>query len=177
MGFKVCFLGFWFCFLFLFFIFLLLQLFWLPFCYPVNYGRKSQFYQSLIWVLSEDEIKISTCHFTIAVPSFFLFSPLVWCPWKERQCTWSGELHQLAQHSSLFLRVKTHGHSNVWRSIRAWIVVLECQGISKQRKHHSLREYIVIFERHCISTQTQPQVLLMIFLTVLFFNLENKIIS
>ena len=71
---------------------------------------------------------------------FFLFSPLVWCPWKERRCTWSGELRQLAQHSSLFFSIKTHGHSNVWRSIRAWIVVLKCQGINKQRKHHSLRE-------------------------------------
>ena len=40
--------GLFFGFLVLFFIFLLLQLFWLPFCYPVNYGRKSQFYQSLI---------------------------------------------------------------------------------------------------------------------------------
>ena len=32
-------------FCFVLFCFLLLQLFWLPFCYPVNYGKKrSQFY-------------------------------------------------------------------------------------------------------------------------------------
>lgn len=63
------------------FLFLLLQLFQLPFCYPVNYGKKrSQFYQSLIWVQSEDEIKISTCPFTIAVPSFFFCPPLFGAP-------------------------------------------------------------------------------------------------
>lgn len=77
--------GLFFGFLVLFFIFnfnffLLLQLFWLPFCYPVNYGKKSQFYQSLIWVQSEDEIKFSTCHFTIAVPSFFFSPPLFGAP-------------------------------------------------------------------------------------------------
>lgn len=84
MGFKVCFLGF--CFWFLvFFLFWLLQLFQLPFCYPVNYGKKrSQFYQSLIWVQSEDEIKISTCHFTIAVPSFFFCPPLFGAPKGKR---------------------------------------------------------------------------------------------